>query len=87
MLLLPNPPRTRPFFQGYLEFYIETKNRRRIPFYILSIGNAIMLPILTNPNQGNAILMIVVMILHDLCDSNDNNCIHAFSKVEEAVKS
>merc|ERR1712127_609572 len=54
--------------QGYLEFYIETKNRRRIPFYILSIGNAI--------------LMIVVMILHDLCDSNDNNCIHAFSKVD-----
>merc|ERR1712156_787486 len=36
--------------QGYLEFYVKTKNVRRAPFYILSIGNAV--------------LMIVVMILH-----------------------
>ena len=48
----------------YLNF--QTKNIRRAPFYILSIGNAV--------------LMIVVMILHDLCDYN-NNCSHSFTKV------
>jgi len=53
--------------QGYLEFYIKTKNVRRAPFYILSIGNAI--------------LMIVVMVLHDLCDSNQK-CSHTFTKVD-----
>lgn len=53
--------------QGYLEFYIKTKNIRRAPFYILSIGNAV--------------LMIVVMILHDLCDSN-KQCSHTFTKVD-----
>jgi len=52
---------------GYLEFYVKTKNIRRAPFYILSIGNAV--------------LMIVVMILHDLCDYN-NNCSHSFTKVD-----
>ena len=71
---------------GYLEFYVkvkiyffltfttkphaicsvQTKNIRRAPFYILSIGNAV--------------LMIVVMILHDLCDYN-HNCSHSFTKV------
>merc|ERR1712025_907546 len=53
--------------QGYLEFYVRTKNIRRAPFYILSVGNAV--------------LMIVVMILHDLCDSN-NSCTHTFTKVD-----
>ena len=53
-------------FQGYLDFYIKTKNVRRAPFYILSIGNAV--------------LMIVVMILHDLCDSS-RECRHTFTKV------
>eukprot|EP00092_Neocalanus_flemingeri_P012944 GFUD01013943.1.p1 GENE.GFUD01013943.1~~GFUD01013943.1.p1 ORF type:complete len:249 (+),score=64.58 GFUD01013943.1:116-862(+) len=53
--------------QGYLEFYVRTKNIRRAPFYILSVGNAV--------------LMIVVMILHDLCDS-DKSCSHTFTKVD-----
>jgi len=53
--------------QGYLEFYVRTKNIRRAPFYILSVGNAV--------------LMIVVMILHDLCDS-DHYCSHTFTKVD-----
>jgi len=53
--------------QGYLEFYVKTKNVRRAPFYILSIGNAV--------------LMIVVMILHDLCDSN-KKCSHTLTKVD-----
>jgi len=52
--------------QGYLEFYVRTKNIRRAPFYILSVGNAV--------------LMIVVMILHDLCDNDQ--CSHALSKVD-----
>ena len=56
-----------PLFQGYLEFYVRTKNIRRAPFYILSVGNAV--------------LMIVVMILHDLCDSN-SSCSHTFTKVD-----
>ena len=45
---------------------MKTKNVRRAPFYILSIGNAV--------------LMIVVMILHDLCDSN-KKCSHTLTKV------
>merc|ERR1719238_2020538 len=53
--------------QGYLEFYVKTKNIRRAPFYILSVGNAV--------------LMIVVMILHDLCDSG-KGCSHTFTKVD-----
>jgi hypothetical protein len=53
--------------QGYLDFYIRTKNIRRAPFYILSVGNAV--------------LMIVVMILHDLCDSG-KGCSHTFTKVD-----
>jgi len=53
---------------GYLDFYIKTKNIRRSPFYLVS--------------AGNAILMIVVIILHDLCDTSANNCIHTFTKVD-----
>jgi len=53
--------------QGYLEFYVKTKNIRRAPFYILSIGNAV--------------LMIVVMILHDICNRS-SDCSHNFSKVD-----
>jgi len=52
--------------EGYLEFYVRTKNIRRAPFYILSVGNAV--------------LMIVVMVLHDLCDSEP--CSHTFTKVD-----
>merc|ERR1719430_29715 len=53
--------------QGYLDFYVKTKNIRRAPFYILSVGNAV--------------LMIVVMILHDLCDNNQH-CSRTFTKVD-----
>jgi len=66
---LPSPTPT----QGYLDFYIRTKNIRRAPFYILSVGNAT--------------LMIVVMILHDLCDSGGSGCSHTFSKVRPACGS
>lgn len=51
---------------GYLEFYLKTKNIRRAPFYILS--------------AGNAILMIVIMILHDYCDNN--HCKATLTKVD-----
>lgn len=54
--------------QGYLEFYVETKNKRRIPFYLLSVGNAL--------------LMIVVMVLHDLCDQDDSDCGQSLTKVD-----
>lgn len=67
ILLSPTPT------QGYLDFYIRTKNIRRAPFYILSVGNAT--------------LMIVVMILHDLCDSGGSGCSHTFSKVRPACGS
>jgi len=53
--------------QGYLDFYVRTKNIRRAPFYILSVGNAV--------------LMIVVMILHDISDNNPN-INHNFTKVD-----
>ncbi len=44
--------------RGYLEFYIQTKNLRRTPFYIISFGNAILLATVTG--------------LHDYCDHNTN---------------
>ena len=66
-MISPNSYSELFIIQGYLEFYIKTKNVRRAPFYILSIGNAI--------------LMIVVMVLHDLCDSNQK-CSHTFTKVK-----
>jgi len=44
---------------GYLEFYIQTKNLRRSPFYITS--------------AGNAILLLSSTILNDSCDS-DKEC-------------
>jgi hypothetical protein len=53
--------------QGYLDFYVRTKNIRRAPFYILSVGNAA--------------LMLVVVILHDLCDT-DSSCRNATTKVD-----
>jgi len=52
---------------GYLEFYLKTKNMRRAPFYILS--------------AGNAVLMIVIMILHDYCD-NQPHCKSTLTKVD-----
>jgi len=44
---------------GYLEFYIQTKNLRRSPFYITS--------------AGNAILLLSSTILNDSCDF-DKEC-------------
>ena len=55
---------------GYLEFYLKTKNIRRAPFYILS--------------AGNAVLMIVVMILHDYCD-NQPHCKSTLTKVVPVI--
>ena len=52
--------------QGYLDFYVQTKNLRRAPFYILSVGNAL--------------LMMAVVILNDFCDSS-YSCLHTFTKV------
>jgi len=52
---------------GYLEFYTKTKNIRRAPFYLVS--------------AGNFVLMLVVIILHDLCDDN-KACSHSFTKVD-----
>jgi len=52
---------------GYLEFYTKTKNIRRAPFYLVS--------------AGNFVLMLIVIILHDLCD-NDQSCSHTFTKVD-----
>jgi len=53
--------------QGYLDFYVQTKNLRRAPFYILSVGNAL--------------LMMAVVILNDFCDSS-YSCLHTFTKVD-----
>jgi len=52
---------------GYLEFYTKTKNIRRAPFYLVS--------------AGNFVLMLIVIILHDLCD-DDATCSHTFTKVD-----
>lgn len=57
----------RSRLQGYLEFYIKTKNARRAPFYIIS--------------AGNAVLMITVIILHDICD-NSPDCSTSFTKLD-----
>ena len=38
---------------GYLDFYLKTKNIRRAPFYLVSVGNFM--------------LLIVTTILHDYC--------------------
>ena len=45
---------------------MRTKNLRRAPFYILSVGNAL--------------LMMAVVILNDFCDSS-YSCLHTFTKV------
>jgi hypothetical protein len=44
--------------QGYIELYVKTKNIFRAPFYILSVGNAV--------------LIIVVMVFYDLCGRNNS---------------
>jgi hypothetical protein len=56
--------------RGYLEFYIQTKNLRRSPFYISSFGNAV--------------LLVTVTALHDYCDhSNEGiNCEDKSTKIE-----
>jgi hypothetical protein len=48
----------------------RTKNARRAPFYIIS--------------AGNAVLMITVIILHDICDNNPN-CSSSFTKVNVTI--
>ena len=53
--------------QGYLDFYVKTKNLRRAPFYILSVGNAV--------------LMMVTVILNDFCDTSFD-CLHSLTKVK-----
>ena len=52
--------------RGYIEFYLNTKNLRRTPFYMVSIGNAV--------------LLLTVTALHDYCD-HENNCPDKFTKV------
>ena len=52
--------------RGYLYFYDETKNMRRAPFYLLSIGNAGML--------------IAGTVLHDYCEAW--SCPHPFMRVD-----
>ena len=47
--------------------FFRTKNVRRTPFYLVS--------------AGNAVLMFVVVLLHDLCD-NHPTCSH-FTKVKD----
>jgi len=54
--------------KGYIEFYLATKNLRRTPFYMVSIGNAF--------------LLITYTILHDYCDSSPSNCPDKFLKVD-----
>lgn len=55
--------------RGYLEFYIQTKNLRRTPFYIISFGNAI--------------LLVTVTAVHDICDhSSDASCEDKETKIE-----
>ena len=59
------------FPKGYLDFYIRTKNIRRAPFYILSVNMValmrtivfLMRMMMIILQVGNAVLMIVVMML------------------------
>ena len=53
--------------RGYIDFYLNTKNLRRTPFYMVSIGNAV--------------LLLTVTALHDYCDHETNNCPDKFTKV------
>ncbi len=59
--------------RGYIEFYLDTKNLRRTPFYMVSIGNAV--------------LLLTVTALHDYCDHETNNCPDKFTKVAQGFKS
>lgn len=52
---------------GYLDFYLKTKNIRRAPFYLVSVGNF-----------G---LLIVMTILHDYCGYGEK-CQDRFMKVD-----
>lgn len=57
--------------KGYIEFYLNTKNLRRTPFYMVSIGNAV--------------LLLTVTALHDYCDHGPDgvdNCPDKFTKVD-----
>ena len=46
--------------QGYLLFYLDTKNIRRAPFYAVSIGNFV--------------LLLVDVILNDYCYAYRDSC-------------
>ena len=52
---------------GYLDFYLNTKNIRRAPFYLVSVGNFMLLAATT--------------VLHDYCDKN-GNCTNRFMQVD-----
>ena len=52
---------------GYLDFYLNTKNIRRAPFYLVSVGNFMLLMVMT--------------ILNNYCDNADN-CTDRFMKVD-----
>ena len=41
---------------GYIDFYLLTKNTRRVPFYLVSVGNAL--------------LLVTVTALADYCEHN-----------------
>lgn len=53
---------------GYLEFYLMTKNMRRTPFYIVSFGNAV--------------LLITITVLHDYCDPDKCDEHNKYTKVD-----
>jgi len=52
--------------KGYSSFYLETKNTRRTPFYLVSVGNAL--------------LLVTITALHDYCDPD--YCEDKFTRVD-----
>jgi len=55
--------------QGYLLFYLDTKNIRRAPFYVVSIGNFA--------------LLVADVVLNDFCHAYASSCTHGrFSRVD-----
>jgi len=56
--------------QGYLLFYLDTKNMRRAPFYAVSVGNFL--------------LLVVDVILNDYCHAYPDSCAAGsrFNKVD-----
>jgi len=55
--------------QGYLLFYMDTKNIRRAPFYAVSLGNCA--------------LLLADVVLNDFCHAYPGSCVHGrFSRVD-----